>query len=420
MFTPTRTSGADPARILPGLALTLALCACETESPAHTPTRETLPNGTVLVRYPGLPAIDSVGPVVDEVHVDLRFGSAEGDDPNLTFGEIRGVEAASDGTIYVLDYLAAEVRAFSSGGEYVRTVARRGEGPGEILEANGILLSGDTLLWIHDHSQWAIMGVDPYGEEVRRFDKPVRRYGYIWTGVFDHQGRYWRSTSHSDEARTYPPEMGVSTGSARSYYKSYDLATGAIDSVYVGESTYRSYTYSIGGGWGVRGIPYEPGEITALNPSAGLWRAQNTSYRIARTSEAGDTLIVIEAGVEEQPVTAEDRSAYIEGMLEGDADMRRRDAEEIADLMPQVKPILGGLSVDDEGRLWVRRVTPDDAPAFYDLFAEDGDYLGSVRLGFEAAGPLRVRHGHVYTWITDELDVPYVARAPLFGSGAER
>ena len=69
------------------------------------------------MRYPGLPAIDSVGPVVNEVQVDLRFGSVEGDDPNLTFGDIRGVEAASDGTIYVLDYLAAEVRAYSPDGE---------------------------------------------------------------------------------------------------------------------------------------------------------------------------------------------------------------------------------------------------------------------------------------------------------------
>lgn len=412
MFLSARTAAAAPAWILPGLGLTLALCACETEPATENPTRETLPNGAVLMWYPGLPAVDSVGPVVNEAYVDLRFGSAEGDDPNLTFGDIRGVEAASDGAIYVLDYLASEVKTYSPDGEYLRTIARRGEGPGEILEANGIRLSGDTLLWIHDHSQWAIIGVDPNGEEMLRFDKPVRRYGYIWTGVFDNQGRYWRSTSHSDEVRSYPPEMGVTTGSARNYYKSYDLASGAVDSVYVGESRYRSYTYRIGGGWGVTGIPFESGEITAINPSGGFWRAENTSYRVARTNEGGDTLIVIEAGVEEQPVTAEDRSAYIEEVTERDPETGRHAAE-VAALMPDVKPIIGGLFVDDEGRLWVRRVTPEDAPAFYDLFSGGGDYLGSVRLGFEAAGPLWVRHGHIYTWIEDELDVPYVVRAPL-------
>lgn len=66
----------------------------------------------------------------------------------------------------------------------------------------------------------------------------------------------------------------------------------------------------------------------------------------------------------------------------------------------------------------MQRVTPEDAPAFYDLFSADGDYLGSVRLGsirlaFAAAGPLVIRHGHVYTWIEDDLEVPYVVRAPF-------
>ena len=37
--------------------------------------RQTLLNGAVLLRYPGLPAIDSVGPEVAEAHVDLQSGS---------------------------------------------------------------------------------------------------------------------------------------------------------------------------------------------------------------------------------------------------------------------------------------------------------------------------------------------------------
>ena len=80
--------------------------------------------------------------------------------------------------------------------------------------------------------------------------------------------------------------------------------------------------------------------------------------------------------------------------------------------------MLAELFVDDEHRLWVQRVTPEDALAFYDLFSEDGDYMGSVRLAFAAAGPLVVRNGHIYTWIEDELDVPFVVRARLGWGGA--
>ncbi len=396
------------------LALTTALSSCETESPTGNPTRETLPGGGILVRYPGLPAIDSVGPEVTEAQIDLQFGSVEGDDPNLLFGDIRGIQAASDGTIYVLDFTATEVRAYDPAGQYLRTVARRGEGPGEITAANGIFLAGDTLLWMHDHGKWMVIGVDPDGDEVSRFQKPVLSYSYIWTAVFDRQGRYWRSTSHSDEERRYPPPAGLSSTNRRRYYKSYDLASGAIDSVFLSESSVRSYRYQDSNGlWQLLPIRFQSGEMIRVNPAGGFWRANSASYRIARTGEAGDTLVVIDAGMPALPVTDEDRSGFVERMVEVRGAEIRRELEEVAALMPDVKPILGGMFVDDEGVLWVERVKPPDAPAFYDRFSQDGDYLGSVRFGFQPGGGLWIQHGNIYTWVVDDLGVPFVVRAPL-------
>ncbi len=407
-----RSPGPALAHRLLILTVATALASCETESPAGNPTRETLPNGVVLVRYPTLPAVDSVGPQVTEAQVELKFGSREGDDPNLIFGDIRGIQAARDGTIYVLDQQAAEVRVFDSSGEYRRTIVRRGEGPGEIGDANGIFLSGDTLLWIHDTRRWTIIGVNPMGEEVGQFVKPVMNYGYIWDGVFDDRGRYWRTTTHGDHDPGYPPPPGLSLWSERRYYKSYELSSGATDSVYVGEASYQSYAYTTPAGWGFLPLPFEAGEVIEVNPSGGFWRAHTASYRIVRTGEGGDTLVVIEAGLPPQRVTDEDRSAYVGGIVEDRAELRR-EADEVAALMPDIKPVLEGLLVDDEGRLWVERVTPRDTRAFYDRYSEDGEYLGSVRLAFEPAGPIRVQHGNIYTWVVDELEVEYVVRATV-------
>ena len=403
------------SRALLTFIVAAAVSSCVTESAGPPALRETLPNGALLVRYPDLPASDTVGPDVTEAQVDLQFGSREGDDPNFTFGDIRGIQAASDGTIYVLDYSATEVRAYDPDGRYLRTISRQGEGPGEITAANGIFLAGDTLLWMHDHGKWMVIGVDPAGEEVRRFNKPVLSYGYIWRAVFDNRGRYWRQTSHSDVERRYPPPPGLSSTTRRRYYKSYDLASGAIDSVYLGESSGRSYSYQDSGGlWQLLPIPFQAGETIVVNPSGGFWRANNAAYRIARTDEGGDTLVVIEAGLPVLPVTDEDRAEYVEGIVEFRGSEVRSDAEEVASILADVKPILAGLFVDDEGRLWVKRVTPDDAPAFYDLFSEDGDYLGSVRLAFKSArGRFWIQHGNIYTWVTDEMDVPFIVRAPV-------
>ena len=401
------------SRALLTIIVATAVSSCVTESGGPPALRETLPNGALLVRYPDLPAIDDTVPEVTEANVDLRLGSIDGEDLNLVFGAIRGVQAASDGTIYVLDQQASEVRVFDSGGQYLRTIVRQGEGPGEIAAANGIFLSGDTLLWVHDTGQWRVIGVDPTGVEVRRFLKPVMSYTYIWNGTFDNLGRYWKETSQIVGEASFPPPMGLSYVTQRHYFKSYDLSTAATDSVYFGEVTGRSYAYSTPEIlWGFLDIRFEASEPVVVNPSGGFWRAKTAEYRIARTTEDADTLVVIEAGLPVQPVTDEDRAAYVEEYLEFMPELRR-EAEEVAALLPDVKPILEGMFVDDEGRLWVQRVTPADAPAFYDLFSQDGDYLGSVRLGFEAAGPLWIQHGAIYTWITDEMGVGYVVRAPL-------
>ncbi len=391
------------------LTATVSIASCRTDAPPGSPTRETLPNGATLVRYSDLPAIDSVGPEITDVRIDLQFGSREGDDPNLTFGNIRGVQAASDGTIYVLDSQAAEVRVFGPDGEYLRTIARRGEGPGEIAEANGILLSGDTLLWIHDHAQNRIEGVDPAGQQVRWFTKPVFGYGYIWDGAFDRQGRYWKETGHRDRVDRGDPEPGPLSTTSRVYFKSHDLSTAEVDSVYMGETTSRAYR-SVAD-WGTQ-IPFDASDRYVVNPPGGFWSANTGSYRLTRTGERGDALLVIEALLPGIPVTSDDRSAYVARSVEREPE-HRRDFEAVAALMPDFKPILQGILVDDEDRLWVRRTVPPDAPPFFDLFSQAGDHLGSVRLAFQPGYRHWIRHGAMYTWIVDDVGVQYVARAPL-------
>ena len=213
--------------------------------------------------------------------------------------------------------------------------------------------------------------------------------------------------------------MGLTSWTGRHYYKSHDLSSGAIDSVEVGEARFRIYAYSTPEvPFGFLPLRFEPFEMIVVNPTGGFWRAHSTSYRIARTAEDGDTLVVIEAGLPEQPVTDADRSAYVDSIVEGRPELRG-EAEEVAALMPDTKPILARILVDDEHRLWVQRITPADAPAFYDLFSADGNYLGSVRLAFTAAGPLVIRRSTIYTWIEDDLDVPYVVRAPLLWGRAQ-
>ena len=387
-----------------------ALSGCGDSPPDQTlpGTRETLPDGTIVVRYPALP----LGEVL-EIVPEFRLGAVEAD-PYLSFGDIRGIDVASDGTIYVLDYLASEVRAFDAEGRFLRLVATKGEGPGEISEANGMTLVGDSILWVQDHGKWTMIALSLEGEELERRPMHVRSYSYMWNGIIDRAGRFWKPTSHSDEERRFPPEEGLNEGTTRAYWKSHDPATGAADSVYMGETTFRTLVKQTRGGWSYRGVPFQAGRVSIADPDGGFWQAHTGSYRVARLDERGDTTLVIEADVRPAPVTAADHEAHIETVLEFDPD-GRAGAEEALSYAPDTKPVITRLQLDDLDRLWVGRVVPDGETPLYDVFDAGGTYLGSVRFGFEPNEylPLRFRYGKLYALEQDDLDIPFVVRAPV-------
>ena len=66
-----------------------------------------------------------------ELKEDLSIGgpAAQGDD---AFGQARQVVVDDAGTMYVLDEQASDVKVFDASGNYLWTIGRRGQGPGEL------------------------------------------------------------------------------------------------------------------------------------------------------------------------------------------------------------------------------------------------------------------------------------------------
>ncbi|MDE2729844.1 MAG: 6-bladed beta-propeller [Bacteroidota bacterium] len=60
------------------------------------------------------------------------------------------VRTDSEGNIYVHDALSASVRVFDANGEFVTTIGRRGEGPGEMQEIVSMHMDGDDRLIVVD------------------------------------------------------------------------------------------------------------------------------------------------------------------------------------------------------------------------------------------------------------------------------
>src|SRR6185436_3773336 len=64
---------------------------------------------------------------------ELRIGNAA--DPKLGFSSIGSVAVDREGNVYAFEVQAAEIRVFTPAGRALRTIGRRGDGPGEFQES---------------------------------------------------------------------------------------------------------------------------------------------------------------------------------------------------------------------------------------------------------------------------------------------
>jgi len=393
--------------VVPLLAAAFTSCTGDSGSGfSLSVQRDTFPDGTVHVRYSGLPE-DGVATAEPE----LRLGLMDGD-PNYVFGDVRGIDAGADGTIYVLDGLASRIRVLDSAGKFLRTISSKGEGPGEITEANGMILAGDTILWLQDHGKWMMLGLSPEGEELARVPMPSLHFGHAWDGTVDDAGRIWKPAYHSDREGAEVRREGLDQSTGRIYLKSLDPSNGTVDSVYVGDYQARQYLSQEGSGWWHIYFPYDPQRETTVDPRGGFWQVHTAGYRVARLNEVGDTTLVIQVEADPIPLSSEERDEFIEGVGDRGPESRRV-AEEVADLMLDTKPLIQRLIMDDRGRLWVERTLRAGAAPVYDIFSGNGEYQGSVALAFNPNQhlPIRIRNGFIYAVVLDELDVPSIVRA---------
>lgn len=360
---------------------------------------DTLGSGVVFVQCERLPEEPRW-----TVDADLRLGSADGGE--AAFAAIRGIEVDGRGRLLVLDHQASEVRAFDADGHFLGLVAPSGEGPREIGLANGIRVDAEGALWIHDYGKQRFTRLLPDGE-VETYPFFVPDSLFLWEGGITVDGRVWSLSTHSD-ALPGVPEPGVHQGERRVYYKSLDPQGGLLDSILIGRAPFHSIVASRG----VMRVPFSATLLHALDPAGFIWTAASDEYRLIKLTTSGDTVLVVSAGCEAPLVTRAEREVAIE---EAARFMERAGSVDVDwdDVLPDWKPVVEQMVVDDRGRLWVVRAT-DDEPVL-DVFDATGRFLGTVVPAFDFVPnfPPVVRDERLYVLQVDSLDVPYVVGAPV-------
>jgi hypothetical protein len=95
-----------------------------------------------------------------------------GEDDEEIFGVITDILADADGNIYMLDAQLNEIKVYSEDGEYLRTIGREGEGPGEFRGAFSMFLVPGGNIGVLQTFPSKIVVLTPDGEPAGEYPIP--------------------------------------------------------------------------------------------------------------------------------------------------------------------------------------------------------------------------------------------------------
>jgi hypothetical protein len=383
----------------------LALAACGGgEAAPITAVVDTLANGAVRVRS----SADGVWRDRPEARwrivEELRIGRIDGDGPEV-FGRVGGVIPDEQGHMWVLDTQAYEIRVFDADGRFVRTVGRRGEGPGEFggffgpcafPGPNGQIVVEDRLgRWQRFDTAGALVAAQP---STSNLGCGLR----VWTT----DGRFLVVNTHTD----------LLTRERSSYFVVHaldadgDLVPGdTFPSPTLPPNPTVTWVSTSGVGRIISAPPFWPRGTMLLSPTGDFWISDGGGpYTVRRQALAGDTFMVMERPYDPVPIPDSIRDRAIDDFRrEGYTAENGFDPDQV----PRVYPPIEQLLVAPDGTLYVRRTVAGGSAAL-DVFSADGHYLGEAEVGEDFAR-FSIRHltsDKMYGIVQDELGVQYVVR----------
>lgn len=376
-------------------------------------TWDTLPSGALHATYSSLPVLPF------NTTPDLRIGGS-GATGTSALGDVRGIAVDPGGAVLVLDGQASELRAFDARGAYLGTVMRKGQGPGEIVQANGLRIDTLGVVWINDVGRGKVTRLNQRERQVTDYPILSGAQGYLWEGGVTHDGRIWdavRDARDPTGAPVEPNQTGPQQTQAHLFFRSLDPRTGAVDSVALGVETRQVAVYP-----GVSAIvPFTGTPLVALDPAGAIWTASSDAYHLIKHSLKGDTLLILDLPASGPDVSADERAQEIARLTAFLADVRKRggagkgsESTDWEAVVPKKKPLLVSLSVDDQSRLWVQRRTLSRGPVF-DVIGPTGQLLALVDPDFEPWPffPPVVHGNNMLALVTDSAGVPMVVRGPV-------
>jgi hypothetical protein len=324
---------------------------------------------------------------------ELRIGSDRDDD--YVIGRVFHLDVSPQGTIYSHDLLTDIVRAYDSGGTFIRRIGRIGRGPGEYLGVGDIDVLRDGRVLLANNGSNRILVFDRSGRYLERWAGPSSGVG-SGAVVVDTTGRVhiqvW--TGRYVEGKPWPLA-----------YVRLDAKGRCRDTL----------AFALPGFVDIAG-EFKAGNHVALHPYGFYITGHSARYSFDMHMARGKILRIVRLGEKPVPYSEAERAR---------AEVVRVAPDNVGPPpgieLTSHKPVYERIIPARDGPIWLALSTPSvlrngewHQEARFDVFAPDGRYLGRV-IGPEDATIRVVRGNRVWGTLMDRDGVTHIIRWRIGG-----
>jgi hypothetical protein len=300
---------------------------------------------------------------------------------NALFQNPRSLAVDPQGNVYVADFDANHIKVFGPDGKFLRTIGRKGQGPGDLGGPANIEITGERIV------VWEAMN--------RRFSILDMKGGLIRTAKAVHGGQgdlmglkalpNGRLVAFVDKG--LPENFQGRLPDERDYavlLLSPDLAP--MTTIYEQKVLSRRWTrHPETQGLIQIGFPYHPRVNADISPQGTVAIGLNRTYDIGLFDPAKGQIATMTRPFTPIKIEERDKQAHFSQFrmvvyTEGKKSIVNKAPDYIvkATEFPEFLPPHRGLIFDGRGRLWVQVLTSGRETNVFDIFAPKGEFLNRV------------------------------------------
>jgi len=340
-------------------------------------------DGVKVIKNPKKPLY---GEIELELEVDLVIGGEDVDE-NYMFRRVSDIEVDEEGNIYVLDSRECRIQIYDKDGKYLKTIGRKGEGPGEFHQASSMYLDPEGNLYVNEFRKIHIFKKNGVFKKTIILKSSLSNFGVTKKGsIFGH------SYTSTEEGRTMDIMIMDSEGKRSSTIVNFPEPT---VSVQVGR-----------GGVAITIPPYSPElYFCPLNNESGIY-GYSAEYKLFFLKSSGEIVYRIDKEEKLHRTSKKEEDEYIKKQVErqqtrggplSEGDLRKLYK------FAKYKPFFTQIINDDKGHIFLAKpksVLKEEIDTYFDVFGIEGYYLYKIKI--HEVKLYIIKKGCLYTYRQDE------------------